>query len=278
MSVNRPLDVHALRAALVAPTGPYAALTVLDSTGSTNADLAEAAGAGAADRTVLIAEEQTAGRGRQQREWSSPKGSGLYVSVLLRPAGVPAARLSWLPLLAGVALVAAIGELTTLTAALKWPNDLLIGPEQRKAAGILAEAVSAPADRAVVVGMGINVSQDPAELPVRPGALPPTSLVAAGATDLSRQELAAALLRRFAELEREWRASGGDPSRSGLWQAYREVCATIGQQVRVEFPDGTALTGAAVGVDEDGRLTVRDPAGVQRSLSAGDVVHVRPVR
>ncbi len=93
-----------------------------------------------------------------------------------------------------MALVAAIGELTTLTAALKWPNDLLIGPEQRKAAGILAEAVSAPADRAVVVGMGINVSQDPAELPVRPGALPPTSLVAAGATDLSRQELAAALL------------------------------------------------------------------------------------
>ena len=95
-----PLRVEVLRERLVAQHR-WAAVDVVDSTGSTNTDLAEAARRGAADRTVLLAEEQTAGRGRQRRTWSSPRGAGLYLSVLLRPAGVPLSRWSWAPLLAG---------------------------------------------------------------------------------------------------------------------------------------------------------------------------------
>src|SRR5437588_3481126 len=120
-----PLSAEALRARLVAPHGPYAALDVVPSTGSTNSDLAEAARTGAADRTVLIAEEQTAGRGRLQRNWASAPGAGLYLSVLLRPAGVPTGRLGWLPLLAGVALVRLARNTAGVPAVVKWPNDLL---------------------------------------------------------------------------------------------------------------------------------------------------------
>lgn len=131
-------------------------------TGSTNADLLEAARAGAAEGLVLVAEEQTAGRGRLGRTWSAPAGAALTFSVLLRPAGVPPTRLGWLPLLTGVAVAAAVRAETGVPASLKWPNDVLVG--ERKLAGILAEAHS----DAVVVGVGLNVTLSRAELPVRP--------------------------------------------------------------------------------------------------------------
>src|SRR5687768_2662835 len=126
------LDADALRAQLVAPYGLYSALDVVPTTRSTNADLARAAVAGAPDRTVLIAEEQTAGQGRRGRAWSSPRG-GLYLSVLFRPTDVPAQRLPWLNLLAGVALVR-VARSVDVAASLKWPNDLLLGEGQRKGA------------------------------------------------------------------------------------------------------------------------------------------------
>src|SRR5882762_725474 len=146
-----PLHEAALRRALVVPDGLWTAIEVRAETGSTNADVAEAARAGAAEGLVVVAERQRAGRGRQGRQWESPPRAGLAVSVLLRPQ-TPTGRYGWLPLLAGVALVETVRRLGELDAVLKWPNDLLIA--ERKCAGILAEAAAG----AVVVGIGLNVS------------------------------------------------------------------------------------------------------------------------
>lgn len=161
------LDAYALRNAVLRPAGGWTALDVVPSTGSTNADLLAEAGRGAPDRSVLIAEDQVRGRGRLDRTWTSRRGAALTMSVLWRPEGVPADRLGWLPMLAGVALVDAIVELAAdLPVALKWPNDLLAGSARGKAAGILAEmtAVSGGGP-GVVLGIGLNVSTPATELP-----------------------------------------------------------------------------------------------------------------
>jgi BirA family biotin operon repressor/biotin-[acetyl-CoA-carboxylase] ligase len=262
-----PLRETALRRALVAPAGPYSALDVVATAPSTNTALVDAARRGAPDRTVLIAEEQSAGRGRTTRSWVAPARSGLTLSVLLRPAGVPTARLTWLPLLTGVALCRTVTALGELPAVLKWPNDLLLGAHQRKAGGILAEVVEGPA---VVVGIGLNVTLRPDELPV-PGA---TSLAIEQAACTDRDPLLRALLRALDTELQQWCQYGGDPIVSGLREAYRQRCATLGEQVQVELPGQPDLTGTAVDVDIDGRLVV--VAGNQRrALSAGDVTHVR---
>ena len=259
----------ALRRALVVPAGPYAALDVVGSVSSTNTVLAAAARAGAPDRTVLIAEHQTAGRGRAARSWVAPARSGLMLSVLLRPTEVPQSRWGWLPLLAGVALCRTVSRLGELPAALKWPNDLLLGAGRGKAAGILAEVLPGPA---VVIGIGLNVTLQPDDLPV-PGA---TSLVIeqAGCTD--RDPLLRGLLRALDSEVRQWCEHEGDPVASGLREAYQQHCATLGTQVRVELPGQAALMGTAVDVDAGGRLVVLS-GGQRRALSAGDVTHVRAV-
>ncbi|MFD0924038.1 biotin--[acetyl-CoA-carboxylase] ligase [Saccharopolyspora rosea] len=269
------LDAERLRARVV-PNGPYAALDVVTATGSTNSDLVSAAGRGAVDRTVLIAEEQFAGRGRLQRQWSSPRGAGLHMSILLRP-NVPPAQIAWLPLIAGVALAETVTRTTGITAALKWPNDLLLGEpdEWRKGAGILAEAITDPSGTAIVLGMGVNVHQRREDLPARPDGLPATSLAAEGA-EVDREEFTAALLLAFAELDELWRRDGGDVVGSGLLDRYRRLCGTLGRQVRVELGADEQLLGTAVDVDEQGRLVVRGADGTTTSVSAGDVVHLRP--
>ncbi|MFD9698955.1 biotin--[acetyl-CoA-carboxylase] ligase [Lentzea sp. NPDC059081] len=260
------LDADALRSRLVAPNGPYAALDVVESTPSTNADLSAATGA--ADRTVLIALEQTAGQGRRGRGWSSPVG-GLYVSVLFRPAGVSPARLPWLNLIAGLALVR-VAASVGVDASLKWPNDLLLGGG--KGAGILSEIT---ADGAVVVGMGLNVAKLPSDVQPAPGGLAPTSLEDAGAAELDHEELAFRLLVELAGLEGVWRKNDGDAVESGLLEEYLEHSATVGSRVRVELSGGAALEGVAQRVEADGTLTVRGDDGVEHGVSAGDVVHLR---
>jgi BirA family transcriptional regulator, biotin operon repressor / biotin---[acetyl-CoA-carboxylase] ligase len=264
------LDRQALRAALVAPAGPWADLDVVDRTGSTNADLLAAAGAGAPDRTVLVARHQDAGRGRLGRGWVAPPG-GLTVSVLLRPAGVSPDRYGWLPLLGGLALHDVVRGLLPVRACLKWPNDLLLGAGQRKAAGILAEASTGPEGTAVVLGIGLNVVGRPEELPQ--GA---TSLAAEGAAGVGRGALLVALLRRLAEREEAWRAEGGDPDAGGLRADYRAACASLGAEVRVELPGGMTVAGMAEDVDGDGRLLLLGADGHRRAVAAGDVVHLRP--
>lgn len=276
---SAPLDGDALRAAVTAPGGAWARLDLVADTGSTNADLLAAAAAGAPDHTVLVAEHQRAGRGRLTRTWSSPPGSGLTFSVLLRPVGVPRPRLGWLPLLAGLALVDAIGDLTAAPCGLKWPNDLLLGPGWGKAAGILAEVADPSGDRpAVVVGIGVNVAAAP---PDQPAA---TCLAAehaghgghGGHGEIDRTTVLVAVLRHLAEREARWRAHAGDPDRSGLRADYRRACRSLGAPVRVGLPDGRTLDGTAEDVDTDGRLLLVRPDGRRRAVAAGDVIHVRP--
>jgi BirA family transcriptional regulator, biotin operon repressor / biotin---[acetyl-CoA-carboxylase] ligase len=261
----QPLNVEALRAALV---GPWAQLDVVERTGSTNADLMAAAAADAPDRTVLVAEHQDAGRGRLTRNWVSPAGSGITVSVLLRPAGVPPSRFAWLPLLAGLAVLDTVRQFVSAPAGLKWPNDVLVGRQPRKVAGILAEVADAHRP-AVVIGIGLNVAAAPAD---QPGA---TSLAAEGG-HADRDAVLVALLSRLAARERDWRDGRGDPEQTRLRADYRAACSSLGSEVRVELPDGTLITGIAEDVDPDGRLLLLDPDGRRRAVSAGDVVHLRP--
>jgi len=271
--VRAPLNHAALRRALVRPGGLWRDIQVVESTGSTNADLLARALAGEPEGAVLVAEEQHAGRGRMGRTWTSPPRAALTFSVLLKPA-VPLARRGWLPLLAGVAVATAVTQVTGVRTGLKWPNDLLTA--DAKLAGILAEA----AGDAVVVGIGLNVSTEPAELshllaPTRPGALPATSLRAAGATALDRASLLLAILGELEHWYRAWQRVGGDPDRSGLRAEYTRLSATIGRTVRAELPGGQALSGPAAGVDSDGRLLVRGSSGSEVAVAAGDVVHLR---
>ena len=271
--VRAPLDPAALRRALARAGGLWRAPEVVESTGSTNADLLARALAGEPEGAVLAAEEQRAGRGRMGRTWTSPPRAALTVSVLLKPA-VPPARRGWLPLLTGVAVATAVTQVAGVETRIKWPNDLLTA--DAKLAGILAEA----AGDAVVVGIGLNVSTEPAELSrllasTSPGGLPATSLAAAGATALDRGELLLAILAGLEHWYRAWQQAGGDPDRSGLRQEYLRWSATIGRTVRAELPGGQALSGPAVGVDSDGRLLVRVSSGAEVAVAAGDVVHLR---
>jgi BirA family transcriptional regulator, biotin operon repressor / biotin---[acetyl-CoA-carboxylase] ligase len=265
-----PLDAGAVRRAVIRPGGLWQAIEVTAATGSTNADLLAQAMAGAPEGVVLAAEEQAAGRGRMGRTWVSPPRAALTFSLLVRPQTVPTARRGWLPLLAGVAVAAAVRSVAGVPAELKWPNDVLVGPA--KLGGILAEAAA----DAVVVGIGLNVSAEPAELPPPgPGALPATSLRVLGAAGQHRETLLAEILAGFEHRYQAWRQAGGDPERSGLRAEYTRLCATIGRLVRVERPGGQPLSGSAAGVDPDGRLLVRVSSGTELAVAAGDVVHLR---
>jgi len=281
---RRALDADALRAAVVRPGGLWRDVAVTGVTGSTNADLLALAADGAPEGTVLAAEEQRAGRGRMGRAWVSPPRSALTFSVLLRPLPVPPARLGWLPLLAGVAVTSAVRAVTAVDARLKWPNDVLV--RAAKLAGILAEASGG----AVVVGIGLNVSTEPDELPTPgPGAASPpsptspadpagplaaTSLRAEGWATPDRDLLLTAVLGELEHWYLAWRHAEGDPERCGLAEEYTRLCATLGRQVRVELPGGHLVRGLAAGIDPAGRLLVRVPDG-EVAVAAGDVVHVR---
>lgn len=287
--VRRPLDLAALRDAAVRPGGLWRTIEVVESTGSTNADLLARALAGEPEGTVLATEHQQAGRGRLGRTWITPPRAALTFSLLVRP-GVPPARRGWLPLLTGIAVAGAITSVTGVATTLKWPNDVLAdqgqaGPGQAgtgKLVGILAEAAA----DAIVVGIGVNVSTQQAELPDRgPGALPAVSLLTAGAEPegLDRTPLLLAILDAFERRYLTWREAGGDPEASGLRAAYLERSGTLGRQVRAELPSGQALSGLAVGVDADGRLLVRSSSGTDSAgavgsvvpVAAADVVHLR---
>lgn len=259
--MSAPIDATALTAAL---NTRWARIVVVEQTASTNADLI--ADTTAPDRTALITELQTAGRGRMDRTWSSPPGRGLTFSVLFRPS-VPMLLWGWLPLLAGVALHEAVSAATAVPAELKWPNDLMARPEVGggKLAGILAQT---SAD-AIVIGIGLNVSTTADELPVDTA----TSLALCGATELDRTALLISILGRLDARMAQWADVGGDAEACGLAAAYRDLCATLGQDVVVSTGT-TALRGRALGIDESGRLVV-EADGVLHAVSAGDVEHVR---
>ena len=266
MGQVQPLDIAWLTGELPGIAGPWTAIEIVRQTGSTNTDLLARAASGAAEGLVLVAEEQTAGRGRLGRPWETPPGTALALSVLLRPAGVPPARHGWLPLIAGISVAAATRAVSGVDARLKWPNDVLIG--DGKLAGILAEAAAG----AVVIGIGVNVSTSPGELPAGPGGLRPTSLLASGAP-VARETVLTGILRALGERYARFRANP-DPERSGLLAEYSDLSATIGHDVRVELPGGATLAGQATGIDGDGRLLL-SANGKEHAIAAGDVIHVR---
>jgi BirA family transcriptional regulator, biotin operon repressor / biotin---[acetyl-CoA-carboxylase] ligase len=270
------LDAAAVRAAVLRPDGLWRAIEVSEVTGSTNADLLALASGGAPEGVVLAAEQQRAGRGRMGRAWVAPPRAALTFSLLLRPTAAGRARHGWLPLLAGLATAEAVRAMTPVDARLKWPNDVLAGAA--KLGGILTEAAAGAgaADGTVVVGIGLNVSTEPGELPPPgPGALPATSLRIAASPGPDRGVLLAAILTGFERSYRAWTSVFGDAERSGLRAGYTRLCATIGQRVRVELPGGRLLTGLATGIDPDGRLLIRTGPGAELPVAAGDVVHLR---
>ncbi|MXM65030.1 biotin--[acetyl-CoA-carboxylase] ligase [Streptomyces sp. HUCO-GS316] len=270
-----PLNAAALHRALVRNGGHgslYRDVRLVRRTGSTNSDLAALAASGEVQEgTVLVAEEQTAGRGRLDRQWTAPARSGLFFSVLLTPGEVPVSRWGWLPLLTGVAVATGLSRTAGVDTALKWPNDLLvtIGGEQRKTGGILAERAGTDG---VVVGVGINVTLRADELPVPQAG----SLALAGAVNTDRDPLLRAVLRSLEEWYGRWRSAGGDSARSGLQETYAAGCSTLGRVVRAELPGDRSITGEAVAIDGDGRLVIATEEGVQEPVGAGDIVHLRP--
>lgn len=256
-----PLSERALRRVLLHEGSVWTDVKVVASTGSTNADVAAAARAGAAQGLVVVAESQSDGRGRLDRQWASPPRAGLTFSILLRPRP-PRPTWSWLPLLAGLALRRALVALTELDVVLKWPNDLLV--DGRKLAGMLAEVHG----DAVVVGIGLNVS-------TRDDELLPTaaSLATAGSDLLDRATLLRAILRELGSGYDAWGARGGDPT--SLRGEYVEHCSTVGAALRVSLAGGGVIEGTGVDVDQEGRLVVRTDDGHHQVLASGDVEHVR---
>ncbi|MCF8526629.1 MAG: biotin--[acetyl-CoA-carboxylase] ligase [Candidatus Nanopelagicales bacterium] len=242
---------------------------VVDVTGSTNADVEALARAGASEGTSVVADQQTAGRGRLDRTWESPRGGGLWVSVLLRPGDVPADRLPWLPLAAGLAVTDALLDACSVRAELKWPNDIVAiaaacggseGP--RKLGGVLSIVVPGDEGMGVILGIGVNVNMGSADLP-SPRA---TSVLLEGGR-VDRGELLAALLQALAARVEQWRQ--GDPV---LVTDYRTRCTTIGRHVDVELPGSAVLTGIVTGIDDGGHLLVSDGESTT-TITAGDVIH-----
>jgi BirA family biotin operon repressor/biotin-[acetyl-CoA-carboxylase] ligase len=253
--MRRP-SLDAARLAALAPTWR---VEVLPETPSTNAVCADRVRAGEPAGLVVTTEHQYAGRGRLDRVWQMPPRAALAVSVLLRP-DLPPARWPWLPLMTGVAVA------RTVQGRLKWPNDVLLGPELKKVCGILVERVDSDAGPAAVIGIGLNTSLTAEELPV-PTA---TSLNLERGYDVDRTEVLVELLGNLATA---YALLGEHPDQ--LVADYVALSATIGQEVRAELPGGAMLTGTATGIDEHGRLIIRTDDG-ERPVGAGDVVHLRP--
>ena len=269
-----PLTADVL-ASLAGGHAALAALAVTKASPSTNAELLEAlAGEPGAwpHMSALVADHQTAGRGRAGREWHTPEGAALTVSYVLRPR-LPRDRWGIVPLVVGLAAVKTMRS-EGIDASLKWPNDVVVncadeteggvkgeiagwGP-LRKIAGILCEVY----EDAVVAGIGINVSQTRAELPV-PHA---TSMVTIGAMNLDRAMLLAALSRQVAA---EITRAEADPE--AFIEEVAAVTCTLGRQVLVERTGASPVTGVAESLGADGSLTVRTAAGEAVAVTAGDV-------
>lgn len=260
-----PLDVGGIRRDLVGPDRPLRHLEVVETTGSTNSDLLARHAAGA-DITgvVLVAEHQSAGRGRQGRSWTAPPRSQIAFSIGVDAAGPPATAWGWLPLLTGVAVADAVAATTGIEPGLKWPNDIQVG--EKKLGGILAEVASP--DPVIVVGLGLNVSMTADEAPDERA----TSLGMLGSTMLDRSALLGSILAELAARIDRWQITGGpDPA---LVRDYRERGVTLGTRVRALLPGGREIIGTATDLDEVGRLVI-DTGDQTVAVSAGDITHLR---
>ncbi|MDR6416160.1 biotin--[acetyl-CoA-carboxylase] ligase [Pseudarthrobacter sulfonivorans] len=268
----------------LAATG-IAKMVVVDSTGSTNADLLRAVTVEPKewpDLSVLTAEYQTAARGRLDRSWEAPPLSSVSVSIVLRPVNaegrpLPTHTYSWLSLLGALALRQTLLETAGIPAELKWPNDVLV--RGRKIAGILAQMgpMGDGSVPAVILGTGLNVTLTSAELPV-PTA---TSVALEQPLTVDRTQLLKSYLAHFALLYRSFCNADGDPTAGmaggpSLHKRVESVMVTLGSQVRAQLPGDHELIGHATRLDEYGSLLVVDKDAREHVVTAGDVVHLRP--
>jgi BirA family biotin operon repressor/biotin-[acetyl-CoA-carboxylase] ligase len=260
-AVDDPYDLAALDAGLVGT--PFAGkLRYFPSIESTNSLAMREGDAGAPEGLVYLADEQTAGRGRGAHAWHSAPGSGLYVSVLLRPQVAPADGL-WYSLAAGLAVRAALRQVTSLEADLRWPNDLLFG--SRKFCGILTELnAEVTRVRHLVIGIGINVHQErfPPEL-----SATATSLQIETGRWWPRQEILLALLQSLHRETIALAAAGTNSSADILARLESSSSWMRGKQVYVE--EGGGFTGVTAGLDARGFLLVRTAGGLRTVLSGG---------
>jgi BirA family transcriptional regulator, biotin operon repressor / biotin---[acetyl-CoA-carboxylase] ligase len=237
-----------------------------DSLASTNTEAARQAAAGAAEGLVVVAREQTAGRGRQRRAWSSPRDAGVYMSVVLRPR-LRADEWPLLALASALAASDALEEACGLRTDIKWPNDLLSGG--RKLCGILAETVESGRGRACVVGIGINLKADAYPDALRASATSTEEETGARAdTDSLIESLVRAVARRYARLQSE----DGAPATLREWRARSSYAQ--GKRVRVRL-DGESFEGVTRGLEPDGALRVELEGGAVRIVRAGDVEALR---
>jgi len=243
---------------------------------STNLEATTLGESGVEHGTVVIADRQTAGRGRLGRTWFSPGGTNVYCSLVLR-ASLPSNRLSdwlsWLPLITALAAAEAIESVTSASISLKWPNDLLLS--DRKVGGILCESVQAsPSGPFQIVGVGINVNTKPEDFPeeLRASA---TSLWNQTHAVVDRNRLIAQLLLELEHCVEELTEHG--PQQLAL--AYQRRCSTLGRKVQASLADGSELTGCAESISQDGSLLVSTipGSGPNRTveLRAADIIHLR---
>ena len=235
---------------------PYWRVSVVELTGSTQNDLLQLVESNnALDGQVIATEFQSDGRGRLDRTFEAPARSALLFSFYIKPRNQ---RSEWgfIPLIAGLSLVRAITTIdTAMNVSLKWPNDLIIN--EKKCAGIIAQTTN----EGIVIGIGLNVSMTPNELPVSTA----TSLAIEGSTITDRNLLLSHLLNTFAELFEAWEEG------SELLEEYASVSSTIGKNVRIEIPGGEILQASVTGISTTGELVLDDG----RHVSAGDVIHLR---
>lgn len=210
--------------------------------------------------TVVVADQQTAGRGRQGRTWVSEPGTGIWMSVLVALPDCPNA--SWLPLVAGACLAATVQSITGAAVGLKWPNDLVVG--ERKLAGILSESV--PDSDHFILGMGVNW-----ESTNYPGAIGMRELLPEGSV-LDSQRVITTLVSELRRAVQSWESAGWSSEPLHRW--YSDQCISIGSALVVSEPGQPEWAGVGVGVDSDGHLLVRETAsGNVRTVVAADVIH-----
>lgn len=251
----------------------FADLRWVEQTGSTNADLLAAARSGAGE-CALVADHQSAGRGRLDRSWEAPPGASLLMSVLVRPP-FPAWGPHLLSTALGVAAVDALRSLAGVDVALKWPNDV-VAPgagadgQDLKLGGLLGELQTGEGGDAVVLGLGLNLRWADVGFPEEL-ATTATAVDLLGGS-VRREELAVELLRA---MDRTGEMASSTVACDLLFQRYRACCVTLGRRVRVELPVGEVV-GTASDLSPEGALVVVADDGIAHTVSVGDVVHLRP--
>jgi BirA family biotin operon repressor/biotin-[acetyl-CoA-carboxylase] ligase len=254
-------------------------IELFDCLPSTNREAVQLAQAEVEHGTVVVADSQTAGRGRLSRTWFSPPGANLYCSIILRVTRPPERLtewLSWLPLISALAAAEAIEQVSSIHVSVKWPNDLLIS--ERKVGGILCESgAGMRSDPFQIIGIGINVNGDRDDWPadLRDSA---TSIWQERKIVVDRNRLLAQLLLELEQCLDEWVIHGTNR----IAMAYYQRCSTIGHTVRATLGNGDIVVGLAEGIGQDGSLCVRPQASQPGSgtlevvhLRVADIIHVR---